>query len=179
MTPHPVECFINNGEPYGRYVLPEGFEHSFLMIGWSSPSSFINVNTFPFPSGSIGKTYEREEVEVIELDDDLEIAIYESKSIFRLVPQPVGHSKTPDSCNQTDLLSENSRQSQPVEKEPETAEENARIENLNNSYNNRASKEISTGDAISTLDEANGYNKGFYDGWKAATDWQKKKEASR
>lgn len=63
MTQHKVECFEHNGEPYGRYVNPY-FIDNLLKPGYAEFESFVNSNKFPFPGGTIGKTYERGEVEV-------------------------------------------------------------------------------------------------------------------
>jgi hypothetical protein len=160
MTPHKVQCFDNNGEPYGRYVNPhpeyigiKPFEY--LNGQWEIFEDFTESNTFPFPSGTIGKTYERDEVELglqvhmkskdkWEDRDISEIDAYtfkgsewDTRQIFRLIPQP-------------------------VEKEPETVEQ--AIERL-------------TSDGFGLNSE--NYIVGFMRGFKEGADWQKKQEAYR
>lgn len=67
MTPHKVECFTGpNGEPYGRYENSVEFKNGPENdLEWLEMDRVINLNTFPFPSGIIGKTYERDDVEVV------------------------------------------------------------------------------------------------------------------
>lgn len=100
MTPHKVQCYEHNGEPYGR------------SYGNIHPDTFCpnNCLELPFPSGTIGKTYERDEVEVgyqsmyidgyLSLDfKDCSFEQYKTaymlfgsntvQKIFRLIPQPV------------------------------------------------------------------------------------------
>lgn len=67
MTEYPVQCFEHNGEPYGRYanpyISPDGVYHP--NSKFHDFETFAESNTFPFSSGTIGKTYERDEVEVV------------------------------------------------------------------------------------------------------------------
>lgn len=64
MTDYPVQCFDNNGEPYGRYVTKLTTMH--INCGCNTCKEILALSTFPFSSGIIGKTYERDEVEVVE-----------------------------------------------------------------------------------------------------------------
>lgn len=224
MTDYPVQCYDCNGEPYGRYVNNFKIDYDTLKFnvpGWLSEDierdevefeAFADENTFPFPSGTIGKTYERDEVEVVlqyfaewngseewfDCDRDWFDAISRksvcpTREIFRLVisktettTQPVDHSKTCESCQQTTLLAENDRQDQPVEKEPETVDqaEHKKITGFDTPAE-RISYEEGYNDAISVCMD-------YIRKWKGKRnselgmlldakfqDWQKKQEASR
>jgi|GEM_PF-4505475 len=66
MVEYKVQCIDINGLPYGRYVNPNSKLHGILQQlneHWCKFESLADANTFPFPAGTIGKIYEREEVE--------------------------------------------------------------------------------------------------------------------
>lgn len=109
MTEYPVQCYNNNGEPYGRYVNPYG-DYPLYIHPWHQFEKLADANTFPFPSGTIGKTYERDEVEggyqyqrrsgqwvdirVLNIPTEVQVEFYKKaglnvRCIFRLIPQPV------------------------------------------------------------------------------------------
>lgn len=124
MTEYPVQCYDNNGEPYGRYVTLvnnencHDYKERYGIDGFVCRDSddcfckYSEANTFPFPSGTIGKTYERDEVEVVkqrfypdkndwvDCNDHVFSSINKfstypyARQIFRLIPQPV--EKEPD-----------------------------------------------------------------------------------
>lgn len=115
MTDYPVQCFDNNGEPYGRFINP--YENQKLAdLEWEEFEAFAAANTFPFPSGTIGKTYEGDEVEVV----------------WQYFAELNGISDDWIDCDQRwyDVMNKNSVcptrtmfcLSQPVEKEPETVD---------------------------------------------------------
>lgn len=101
MTEYPVQCFEHNGEPYGRYCNPVEVNSEIDLHNWKDFETFSKEYTFPMPSGTIGKTYEMDEVEVASqawefdwVDATLTIDQYKSisfdtRQIFRLIPQPV------------------------------------------------------------------------------------------
>lgn len=122
MTDYPVQCFEHKGKPYGRYcnLLTDGHLYSLMQAEFEALEIFAEHNTFPFPSGIIGQTYDRDEVEVgyqsRYLNDLLTIDFsdcsfeeyqhaYRScsslsvRQIFRLIPQSV--EKEPETVEQT------------------------------------------------------------------------------
>lgn len=122
MTEYLVQCFDNNGEPYGRYCNPhkeykgiKPFET--LNIEWQNFEFFAETYTFPMPGAEIGKTYETGEVEVV----------------FQYFAELNGISDDWIDCDQVwyDVMNKNSVcptramfcLTQPVEKEPETVEQ--------------------------------------------------------
>lgn len=112
MTPHKVQCYNNNGEPYGRYVVTHPGagrpyfskkEAKCIYDEYSKLQDFVETNKFPFPSGTIGKTYERDEVEIeYQMKENgvwykmgfgekprRRMPEREWKQIFRLIPQAI------------------------------------------------------------------------------------------
>lgn len=112
MTDYPVQCYNINGEPYGRYVNPHNKYHEDM--AHSEFEAFAEANTFPFPSGTIGKTYERDEVEVV-----WQIRPKTQRNYWRNIT----HDQYLESAN-ADVADYRQifRLTQPVEKEPETVE---------------------------------------------------------
>lgn len=125
MTEYPVLCFDNNGEPYGGPEVKNPIIFNCSCEGCKKAVKWVESNTFPFPSGTIGKMYEKDEVEKIQQTFDLILKKwfdtdmqsremqYKTRQIFRLTPQP-------------------------VEKEPETVEEKAAEQYLNDIIGDRS-----------------------------------------
>lgn len=177
MTEYPVQCFDNNGEPYGRYLNPNP-EYKYSSDYQKSKiyqafEMFSYHNTFPFPSGTIGKTYERDEVEIL----------------YQYFAELNGITDWID-CDQRwyDTMNKNSVcptramfcLPQPVEKEPETVEltEYRKITGFNTPEERKAYEEGRDDEQKVLID--------FIRNWKGATnsglgeilynkfiDWQK------
>lgn len=182
MTPHKVQCLDNNGEPYGRYVRCRQSEGERNYLEDKSFIEIVRSNIFPFPSGTIGKTYEIDEVEVTEqiyltLSEgwiDIEHLTPESKKRFKVISSDTGSIR--DALFHYRQIF---RLTQPVEKEPETVS----ISQMNEAFDKALwGKEPETVEQAATeyADSQHTAFKGsLYRAFIAGVDWQKKQEASR
>lgn len=175
MTDYPVQCYNNNGEPYGRYCNPfeeyTGIKPFESLNGrWEIFEDFAESNSFPMPGAEIGKTYDRDQVEVVwqmcERDED-------SAFSFDWVDDEFGmHRKYsndfPDDYRQIFRLISKTETTQPVEKEPET------VDRLTCSCGKEGIKGVDVGQPFAPYSD----RVICKTCWNKFQDWQKKQEAS-
>lgn len=118
MTEYPVQCFGHNGEPYGRYCNPHG-EYPPYIKPWHEFEKYAKENTFPMLGAEIGKTYEREEIEVVW---QIKNGYYKEWENMEGVKNPDPSTFAAAGYETRQIF----RLTQPVEKEPETVEQAAK-----------------------------------------------------